>query len=400
MRILIGWDDPSEAELITLYLNASEENEAVAVTEPAEFLAQADSGQVWDVILMATDLSDTDRPDIDGAFEIFQQVRQFQPECPVVSACQTEDVYRIARFITHGLRSYVLRDLGGDFVFLLQSTLESIVQAVRAEREQRIAERMREEIESVRMFQESILPHELRAPSGYDISACYEPSQIREWGGQPVILAGGDYYDVIQLDERTLVLLVGDASGHGMRACMSIMTMQILMRMLHSKLYRKTSTFVAQVNQQFCEQSVSQRDGSLITLLYGVLNVDKHQFQWTSAGHPAPVLHDRSRGTIEPIALTQFGVPLGVDGNVKYQTHKMTLPPGSRLLLYSDGLVEAFPKGEQSHQYGIEGVMKTMARTGHLSVDATLQSLLDDSHAFTQDAGRHDDTSAVLLERR
>src|SRR6187397_2533658 len=108
MRILIGWDDPAEAELIALYLNANGENEAVVATDTAGLLARANGESEWDVIMLTTAA-----PDAETAFQTFQQVRAMQPACPVVGACKSGDVYLLARFITHGLRSYVLRDVGG-----------------------------------------------------------------------------------------------------------------------------------------------------------------------------------------------------------------------------------------------------------------------------------------------
>ena len=60
MRILIGWDDPAEAELISLYLNAGEENQASVTTESTEFLAQAMGEHDWDVVLMTTDSPDSE----------------------------------------------------------------------------------------------------------------------------------------------------------------------------------------------------------------------------------------------------------------------------------------------------------------------------------------------------
>jgi serine phosphatase RsbU (regulator of sigma subunit) len=282
----------------------------------------------------------------------------------------------------------------------LRTTLESTVQAVRAEHEQRIGERMREEIESVRSFQESILPQDLTSPEGYEIAACYEPSQIRELGGKAVILAGGDYYDVIDLGKGSLVLLVGDAAGHGMRACMSIMTMQTLMQMIHNRKFRKTASFVEEINRRFCDHLVCRKDGSLVTLMYGILRTDRHVFEWTSAGHPLPLIHDLHAGTVKEVETNEvFGAPVGVDADMRYPTFITELTPGSRLLLYSDGLVEAFAKGDEKHLFGIEGVAKTLKASKDISAQETLQALLHDSHEFTKGAGRHDDTSALLLER-
>src|SRR5204863_413226 len=76
------------------------------------------------------------------------------------------------------------------------------------------------------------IPRGLEPPPGYRAVARYEPAQVTSMGGQPVIMAGGDYYDLFKANDHTLVALVGDASGHGLKACMSIMTMHTLVRML------------------------------------------------------------------------------------------------------------------------------------------------------------------------
>lgn len=395
MQVLVGWDDPKQAELIGLYLNSGE-NDAVIVSDRARLLHEARNGRSWDVMLMGIDSAR-----MDADFATFQEMRRTLPDCPIVGACQPEDVFRIARFLTNGMRSYVIRDAAGDFVFLLQSTLESTVESVRAEREQIISERLREEVESVRKLQQSIIPRDLSSPAGYTICARYESSQIRVLGGRPVILAGGDYYDVFRLDDASVVLLLGDASGHGMKACMSIMTMHTLIRMIRNEDYQDTATFVSEVNRRLCEQQIIHDEGGFITLLFGVLRADTHQFQWTSAGHPMPLLHDLTHNRVEPLgSLDAGGLPLGVLPEAEYEIHTSPVPPHSRLLLYTDGLEEAFPENNYAHaEFGRKGVERVLESSCQRPLEEALQALFDESHAFTRGMGRHDDTSVVLVER-
>jgi serine phosphatase RsbU (regulator of sigma subunit) len=299
------------------------------------------------------------------------------------------------------MRSYVLRDRGQDFVFLLQTTVESVVQAVQAERERKISERLREEIESVRKLQESIIPRDLHGPDGYSLCARYEPSQIRILGGQPVAMAGGDYYDVFAVDTNNAVLLVGDASGHGMKACMSIMTMHTLVRMIRGTNYRQTSAFVAEVNRLLAEQSIVTGDGGFITLLYGILFGDTNEFHWTSAGHPVPLLHNLESNEVAPLeAADGGGVPLGIIADETYCQCVSAIPKHSRLLLYTDGLVEAFAEGGDAHEeFGIAGITTTLKACRDRTLEETLRELFDASRRFTGGAGRHDDTSVVIAER-
>jgi len=395
MKLLVGWDQASEAELISLYLSASGNDVSIA-DSAGELERLATDGTTWDAVLMPTRF-----PDWDRGYEAFLKIQQAMPDCPVIGACHSEELFRIARFLMQGMRTYVLRDRSQDFVFLLQMTVESVVQAVQAERERKVSERLREEIESVRMLQESIIPRNLHAPDGYSICAGYEPAQIRILGGQPVAMAGGDYYDVFTLDENDAVVLVGDASGHGMKACMSIMTMHTLVRMIRGNHYRHASAFVAEVNRLLSEHTIVSGSGGFITLLYGILVGNKNEFQWSSAGHPAPLLHDLESNQVAPLPGEDVGgMPLGIAADETYSQCVSVIPRQSRLLLYTDGLIEAFAEGPNGHrEFGLEGVVETLKRCRNKTLDDTRHELFAASHQFTGGAGRHDDTSVVILER-
>ena len=396
MRILALWDDASEAELISLYLNA-DDFEAVVLTDTEDFLQHAKTETGWDGVLVTTS-----SPTAEEAYDIFTRVQQSLPGCPIVGACRTVDVYRIARFMTNGMRSYLIRDDAGDFIFLLRSTLESAIEAVFAEREKMISERLREEVESVRRLQESIIPDDLQCPAGYEVCARYESSQIRVMGGKPVLLAGGDYYDVFMLDDHTTVLLLGDASGHGMKACMSIMTMHTLIRMIQRERYRDTAAFVGEVNRTLCQQSIINDDGGFITLLFGILRADRNEFQWTSAGHPLPLLQDMETNRVRPLGTSNDGgLPLGILEDTEYQMSSAEIPPRSRLLLYTDGLEEAFSDSSGSHrEFGRAGIEESLKNSRPVPLDQALARLFDDSTQFTGGAGRHDDASVVFVERK
>ncbi len=395
MRVLVGWDDQRQAELLRLYLNV-DENAVVITTDHQQFLALAEEHRHWDAFLITTS-----SPDPDTAFKVFEQLREWYPESPVIGACHTGDVYRIARFLTHGLRGYVIRDEAGDYMFLLQAALEAAVQQVAADRERLVSERLRREIESVRKLQETIIPSQIENPPGYRIVARYESSQIRVLGGQPVTLAGGDYYDVFTLPDDSVVLLVGDASGHGMKACMSIMVMHSLIRMIRSNRFQDTACFVEYVNRQLCDQRVVNEDGGFITLLYAILNPRTHELQWTSAGHPLPLAHHLRDDVVRALGDEDSGgLPLGILSEAEYSVQRATIDPGSRLLLYTDGLAEAFTEDQRGHkEFGRDGLAAALRGSGDAPIELSLQKLFDASHSFTEGQGRHDDTSVVLLER-
>lgn len=395
MRILVAWDDPGEAELLKLYLT-NEDNEAVLCETREEVLAQAGQG-AWDCVLMTLTFPKT----ADESFVLFGKLQEDLSGVPIVAACRQAEMMTLPRFLRNGLRFYIMRDDRGDFVFLVISSLESAVAASRAEESRKLAERLREEMDGVRRLQESIIPHGLVPPAGYQIAARYEPAQMTVVGNRPVVMAGGDYYDLFRPDPRTLILLIGDASGHGLKACMSIMAMHTLIRMFTGDHYRNTAEFVAEINQRLCDNSIVQSGGGFITLLYAAVDTDQHTVRWTSAGHPLALLHRLDTGEVTQVGTeADGGLPLGISPGLTYDSGTLQLPAASRLLLYSDGLPDAFPIGQTGYTaFGVRGITETLRACKDATVEATLDRLFRDSSAFTGETGRHDDTSAVLLER-
>src|SRR5207253_10093015 len=172
---------------------------------------------------------------------------------------------------------------------------------------------LRQAIEGVRTLQEAIIPHGLVPPTGYKIAARYEPAQVTVLGGKPVVLAGGDYYDLFCPDGHTLTALIGDASGHGLKACMAIMTMHTLVRMLAGERFRDTAAFVTEINQRLCENSIMQSGGGFITLLYASVDTTTHRVSWASAGHPPPLMHCLDSDEVTQVgANSDGGLPLGI----------------------------------------------------------------------------------------
>lgn len=396
MRILVGWDNPEQADLVSMYLSVGEHSAEVEIGSD-NVLARLNSDEQWDVLFLSITL-----PDVETGFDTFEQAKRLRPDLSIVGACEANEVYRIVRFMTHGMSAYVIRDNQGDYLFMLLAVLESAVEAVRALRDQQVAEKLREEVQAVRKLQESMIPAQIIAPEGCSIVARYEPSQIRVAGGNAVTMAGGDYYDVFSLDDQNIVLLVGDASGHGMKAAMCIMVMHTLVRMIRSRKYQNTATFVAEINNQLCQHSVVTEDGGFITLCYGLLQLDKNELQWTSAGHPIPLVQDLTTGEVTPLgADTDAGLPLAIYPDMEYDTYTYQLPKKFRLLFYSDGLQEAFPehKPTKTGEFGVDGITRTLRESTQNPVNDALSALFADSEAYTEGSGRHDDTSVVLLER-
>jgi serine phosphatase RsbU (regulator of sigma subunit) len=395
MRVLVGWDNPAELETIESFLNIGD-NSATGFQTPDELEAAMRSTK-YDVVLLSLCF-----PTTEESYALFQRLRQAQPDVPIVGTYYPGEIGRLAKFMLAGLHAHVMRDPAGEFIMLLTTVLEASYQAVQARRAQLLADKLREEVESVRQLQESVIPSSLPQLPGYRLLARYEPSQIQVLGDRPVVMAGGDYYDAFRLGDTSLVLMLGDAAGHGVKACMSIMTMHTLIGMIRSHTYGDTAEFVNEVNKRLCKSSIVAGDaGGFITLLYSSLNVETNELQWTSAGHPLPLLQDLETNEIRAMGTPdQAGLPLVVSEDWTYPLCRSQLPRRCRVLMYTDGLEEAFPNDNEKHrQFGIAGITNTLQATRDQPLENVLEALFEDSNKATHGAGRMDDTSVMLLER-
>ena len=206
--------------------------------------------------------------------------------------------------------------------------------------------------------QRSLLPSSLPQSPAFSVSRVYVPGQI---GTQ----AGGDWYDAFFLDEERLVVVVGDVVGRGVHAAATMGQLRSAVRALApvsdgpAELLNRLDRFVEAVPAATCATVVT----AVLHLASGVLT-------YACAGHPPPLVLDPD-GAVR----TLWGgrsLPLGLGTHVVRGQEDVTLAPGSRLLLYTDGLVERRDIGLDER---IARLAEELAATGNEAPDAQLRSL-------------------------
>ncbi|MDP9402403.1 MAG: SpoIIE family protein phosphatase [Actinomycetota bacterium] len=202
-------------------------------------------------------------------------------------------------------------------VQLAQLAAVAIENAERYEHEHHIAETL----------QRSLLPDDMPAVAGLELSACYQPGSVG-------IQVGGDWYDVFVLDERRVALVVGDVVGRGTRAAAVMGQLRTAIRAyaVHGLAPAELMTSLDRVLQ-----GVS--GSAMATAVYVVLDLEDRSVEAVSAGHPQPLLVPPS-GPARYLQLDAH-VPLGVLSVPVFQSSTAILDPGSLLLFFTDGLVES-----------------------------------------------------------
>jgi serine phosphatase RsbU (regulator of sigma subunit)/anti-anti-sigma regulatory factor len=189
------------------------------------------------------------------------------------------------------------------------------------------SELLRRDLQRAEVIQRALLPRDPPPIERYCIQALYRPGRY----------IGGDLYDVIRLDDRHVGIYVADATGHGVTAAMlSVLFKQRLAVTDGAGAALSPAAVLDGVNRSFCDAVVSP--GLFLTAVYCLLDVQSGTIRLASAGHP-PALHVAAGGETRLIRRT--GPALGLTTDAEYTEVSLQLGASDRLVLYTDGLLDA-----------------------------------------------------------
>ena len=217
-------------------------------------------------------------------------------------------------------------------------------------------------------LQHALLPQQMPVIPGIEIAARYLPGA----GGADV---GGDWYDVIPLPDGRFIFLIGDVSGHGVRAA-------TVMASLHyaSRAYAMEGHHPAVILDRLRCLLDLPRDGHFATVACGLADVPAHQVTLANAGHLPPLVY---AGTEASFAAVPTGPPVGIGGPAASSAALIQVPPGGMLLCYTDGLVER--RGEIL-DVGLKRLAEAAAGA-HGALDARLDRIISE---LTEDRPQDD----------
>lgn len=207
-------------------------------------------------------------------------------------------------------------------------------------------------------LQHALLPEALPKIRGVETGARYE-------AGVEGVDIGGDWYDLIALDEHRLLLVVGDVSGRGVRAAA---TMASLRYAIHA--YAAQDDPPATILTKLSKLVNVGSTGQLATILCALVDIKTHELTVTSAGHLPPLLISDGTGTF---ITSSVGVPIGVNTGATYTSTAVSTPRAATLLAFTDGLVER--RGE-SIDTGLAR-LQDAATANHSDLDELLSTLLE-----------------------
>jgi sigma-B regulation protein RsbU (phosphoserine phosphatase) len=211
---------------------------------------------------------------------------------------------------------------------------------------------------------------------------------------RPAGYVSGDLYDIMRLDEKRIGFYIADAVGHGMPAALLTMFIKhaLVTKEISGNDYRllKPSETLARLNAALIDQNLSQ--AAFATALYGIIDVDTLEVTVARAGHPNPLLL-KEDGLIEPLHCD--GPLLGIFPDESFENASITLSPGDRLVLYTDGIEVAFCN---DHALDTQQWREELRSRCAMPTDRLLRDFADRIDSESGSLEPKDDLTVVVLE--
>jgi sigma-B regulation protein RsbU (phosphoserine phosphatase) len=314
-------------------------------------------------------------------------------DLPVIMATSKDEPADVVQALQLGASDYVTKPF--DYPVVLarvrtQLALKRSVDQIRS-LEQSLARRnaeletanrrMSRDLATATQVQRALLP-----------GAVPEPPGIRfAWQFRPCTELAGDLLNIIPLDDRRVALYVLDVVGHGVAAALvAVMVNRVLGQLRLTGGLASPVEVAEHLNREF---SWDPQTGQFFTLLYGILDLDAGDFRFINAGHPGP-LHLPRGGPANNFRLP--GSPIGLAEDA-YEEHSVTLRPGDRLYLYSDGIPEAL--NPELKGFGTPRLLERIEQGRTTPLADSLDHLLRAVQDWCGAEGPHDDISLLAVER-
>jgi serine phosphatase RsbU (regulator of sigma subunit) len=241
-------------------------------------------------------------------------------------------------------------------------------------------ERMLHEMELARRVQRSVLPQAFPDIPGFEFAARYQAARQ----------VGGDFYDVINLDDDHFGIAIADVSDKGMPAALFMaLTRSLLLAQAH--IDSSPLQVLMKVNQLLLELSASDM---FVTIFYGVIDRSRRVISYVRAGHDRPVLI-RSGQSVD---LEGKGMALGVieSEQLDLEERQVDLIPGDRLVLYTDGLTDASTVSEQF--YGRQRLVSLLIDFAGARAGEYCRTIFDTLQTYQGNAEQFDDMTILVVD--
>jgi phosphoserine phosphatase RsbU/P len=236
------------------------------------------------------------------------------------------------------------------------------------------------ELTVARAIQQSILPTSVPQLKHLRVAACY----------LPMASVAGDFYEFIDIDEHHAGFLVADVSGHGIPAALIASMLKVATHSASSHA-AAPSDLMAALNQILSQQL----RGQFVTAAYLYIDLQNRRALYSAAGHPPLLYWNSHLSRIQPIESN--GLLFGVLKDTAYPEYELHFSPGDRLLLYTDGLVEA--ESSYGEAFGDRRLGDILSAHAQSTAEELQSAILDEFARWQSQSGtQQDDVTLIVID--
>ena len=375
-KILVVDDEPDMESLILQRMRRSiraGRYQFVFAQNGEEALERLSQDEDIDMIL-----SDINMPKMDG-LALLQQIPKVDPNlrCVIISAYG--DMKNIRTAMNRGAFDFVTKPVDfEDLEITIERTLSHLAEwrEALASRDQLVA--LQNELGIANKIQQSILPTHFPAAPGYQLHGSMEPART----------VGGDFFDVMCLDNGNIGLAIADVSDKGVPAALFMMSCRTLLK--GSAIGRSNPGAVLhEVNDLLYEDNATLM---FVTVLYAIYEPATGQLTYANGGHNPPlIVHSDGSSTVLP---STGGIALGVMQDANYQENSMICAPGDSFVCYTDGITDAV--NTHGEAFGLERLRQVFSASPTDS-ETMDRAIFEAVKAFAGDAPQFDDMTCLTL---
>ena len=282
-----------------------------------------------------------------------------------------EDIYRTGDEV---------EELAQSFSTLSHRSIEYMNELVNVTAEK---ERIGAELTLANNIQTAMLPHIFPAfpnRSDFDVYASMDPAKE----------VGGDFYDYFLIDDDHLGMIIADVSGKGIPAALFMMASKIILQSV-AMLGNSPAEVLTKTNEALCSNNEAEM---FVTVWIGILELSTGKLTASNAGHEYPAIMGPDGKFV--LYKDKHGFVLGGMEGIKFHEYELTLEPGSKIFLYTDGVPEATNANEEL--FGTDRMVDALNSNPKAKPEEVLKNVRKHVDIFVEEAEQFDDLTMLCME--
>ncbi|MDD5067078.1 MAG: SpoIIE family protein phosphatase, partial [bacterium] len=265
---------------------------------------------------------------------------------------------------------------------LISSQAGVSIQNARLYKKSIAKQRMEHDMAIAGTIQQMFLPDKIEEIRDIEVDAVYSPAEF----------IGGDYYDIIKLDENRYALIIVDISGHGSSAAIVMSVISFIVHSVADKV-KDSAELAAILNKRLSERLKAEKYATGIFLIY---DAARNMFEYTNAGHSSLLLYKKKGDRI--VEFEKRSIPIGVMDETAYEKEEFTFEPGDIVMLQTDGIFETM--NEARTLFGFERVKKLLWNLRDRPAREIDRYILSEVNRFRGNLNQADDITLITLKKR